>query len=91
MFLRSDEYDPKKAAMRLVGYWEERVRVFGKDKAFSPLTQADALQDDMAVLEKGVFMPVGKKDGHGQTLVLADLSKVKRGEMDSLAGARAGH
>lgn len=89
MFLRSEEYDAKRAATRLVGYWEERVRIFGREKAFLPMTQSGALRDSEAVLGSGLFKAIEKKDKNGQTLMFADFSSDKKGSFDSDEKCRA--
>jgi hypothetical protein len=36
-FLRRTNFDPWEAALRLLEYWEQRVEIFGRDRAFRRL------------------------------------------------------
>lgn len=57
-FLRTDDYDPQKAAQRLANYWTYRRELFG-ERWLLPMTQtgtgALSLQD-IALLKTGIFL-----------------------------------
>ena len=54
-FLRVSEWDAWMAAERLVNYWKVRVKIFGSDRAFLPMTLDGALTEDVPYLEKAVI------------------------------------
>ena len=61
-FLRREEYNPYKAALRLVRYWKARKHFFG-ERWLLPMTQSGrgALDSDMvATLRNGVWHVVEK-------------------------------
>eukprot|EP00543_Licmophora_paradoxa_P003859 CAMPEP_0202443828 /NCGR_PEP_ID=MMETSP1360-20130828/2999_1 /ASSEMBLY_ACC=CAM_ASM_000848 /TAXON_ID=515479 /ORGANISM="Licmophora paradoxa, Strain CCMP2313" /LENGTH=205 /DNA_ID=CAMNT_0049059627 /DNA_START=268 /DNA_END=885 /DNA_ORIENTATION=- len=50
-------------------YWEHRIRIFGPEKAFLPLTQEGALRDDGVALRMGVAqLVVGSTDPDGRPI-----------------------
>lgn len=75
MFLRADSFNAKGAAIRYTQYWKKRLEIFGPDRAFLPLTQSGALQDDAEILSKGILKNTGKKDSNNQVLLFLDLEK----------------
>lgn len=76
-FLRREEYNPYKAALRLVRYWKARKQFFG-ERWLLPMTQsgAGALDSDMvATVRNGVWHVVEKPYPVGFT----DFSRLPRG------------
>jgi CRAL/TRIO domain len=75
-FLRADDYDAKRAATRLVKYWECRVELFGPDRAFLPMTLDGAMEDDIdcfEILRDGNYML--PHDNHGRAVYFSDKSR----------------
>lgn len=75
-FLRADDYDAKRAATRLVTYWESRLELFGPNRAFLPMTLDGAMADDIdcfAILLDGNYML--PKDNHGRAVYFSDKSR----------------
>mmetsp|Transcript_20348 Transcript_20348/g.56179 ORF Transcript_20348/g.56179 Transcript_20348/m.56179 type:complete len:425 (+) Transcript_20348:75-1349(+) len=73
-FLRRCDYDIWAAAQRLCRYWQERLDIFGPDRAFLPLdlTGNGALeQNDILSLQAG-FPALLPKTKLGQQVVLVD-------------------
>lgn len=63
------------AARRYVKYWEQRLHVFGPEKAFLPLTLDGALKDDEVALTIGFMNYTGQFDPSGRAVPFADPSK----------------
>lgn len=57
------------AAQRFVYYWEARRSVFGEGKFTLPLTLSEALRDDFAAIEAGVYCLLPHKDLSGRQLI----------------------
>jgi hypothetical protein len=75
MFLRCEEFDVAKAAVRMGTYWDKKVELFGPDRAFRRLTLADFDEEDAVALRQGgtQFFPV--KDHAGRGLIYVDKSR----------------
>eukprot|EP00521_Asterionellopsis_glacialis_P008538 CAMPEP_0195283896 /NCGR_PEP_ID=MMETSP0707-20130614/2287_1 /TAXON_ID=33640 /ORGANISM="Asterionellopsis glacialis, Strain CCMP134" /LENGTH=282 /DNA_ID=CAMNT_0040343147 /DNA_START=384 /DNA_END=1235 /DNA_ORIENTATION=+ len=73
LFLIREDFDPDKAARRLVEYWNMRVEIFGTERAFLPMTFAGALHDDAEVYRLMVLFPDFRtflpNDDSGRTVV----------------------
>ena len=71
-FLRADQYEPKTAAHRLVGFFEYKKELFGIDR----LTKNIALEDlygnveDTEVVESGLYQILPGRDRSGRTVLL---------------------
>eukprot|EP00980_Cylindrotheca_fusiformis_P009824 scaffold2164_cov106-Cylindrotheca_fusiformis.AAC.7 len=76
MFLRCEVFNADLAAKRYAFYWEQRVHLFGPDKAFLPLTLDKALKDDEIALTKGFFNYTGKVDPTGRSIMFGDPSNL---------------
>lgn len=64
------------AAQRIVKHWDERIQLFGSEKAFLPLTQEGALRDDENALKMSFLCLTGTADETGRQIVYCDLSKL---------------
>jgi hypothetical protein len=63
-FLRSDKYNPKLAAKRIVRHFEQKLDLFGPDKIGREITLYDLDSDDMdALMAGGMQLPPGKDRG----------------------------
>jgi len=74
------------AAQRFVNYWESRREVFGEDKYLLPMTLSEALHDDLAAIEAGMFYLLPHLDLSGRALILFEPSRNTRNgyTLDSL-------
>ena len=83
-YLAFDKYDPWAAAKRIADYWEARVELFGRDRAFRPLlgSGSDGALDagDLEVLQTGNFM-VLPEDVHGSPVLYFDRARLNRPEL----------
>jgi CRAL/TRIO domain len=66
------------AALRLTNYWEERIQLFGPDRAFLPLTQDNALKNDAVALALGNVQLSPGKDSLGRSILV--VSPLQRDE-----------
>lgn len=88
-FLRSEEWNVDKAAARIVRNWEERVVLFGEEKAYLPLTLEGAFRDDMEVLQKGFVQVTQAEDDAGRGILYLSPDNYVKGEFPVEAQVRA--
>jgi len=81
MFLRTDVFQVDLAAKRYVKYWENRVDLFGVDKAFLPLNRAGAMMDDQEYHSIGYIRTV---PGHERLLIVDPSRGSKKSNIDAL-------
>jgi hypothetical protein len=64
-FLRTDNYNPKRAARRIVRHLEIKLDLFGPDKLGKKITLEDLSEDDMESLLSGAaqFLPTKDRGG----------------------------
>jgi hypothetical protein len=65
-FLRAERFVPKNAATRLVGFLEEKLKLFGPKPLARELLLSDLNQDDMVLLRSGYFSMVPLTDSAGR-------------------------
>ena len=68
MFLRAESFDARKAAKRMVKYFESKQLLFGKDKLVKRITYADLDADDKGALLSGGAQILRSKDQSGRTI-----------------------
>lgn len=69
MFLRSEYFDPPKAATRLVKFLENKVKFFGEATLTRPIVLSDLNEDDMACLKSGIAQVIPVRDQSGRVVV----------------------
>lgn len=74
-FLRSTNFEPEQAARRIIRYWEEKLKLFGPEKTFKPLTIHDLEPQDMETIRKGGLLTLPGKDTNGRGLLFTDCTK----------------
>jgi CRAL/TRIO domain len=91
VFLRCEQFNAKLAAERFVQYWQNRVEIFGAERAFLPLSlQSGALdKDDIAALRHGFVRLVPTKDPAGRAILFADPSRQEANKNNRLRTVRA--
>lgn len=72
MFLRSNRYDAKAAADRMLGFFEMKQKIFGNEKLVKDITIDDLDEDDRACLRSGWTQLCGR-DKSGR-MVIAQLA-----------------
>lgn len=69
MFLRSESFDVKKAARRLIKYYESKLVLWGESRLVKePITLEDLSPDDLEALEAGSLQPLGVSDRSGRPI-----------------------
>ena len=68
-FLRAETFDSKKAATRLVGFLEEKLKLFGLKPLARELLLSDLNQDARSVLELGFCSLVPVRDSAGRAII----------------------
>jgi hypothetical protein len=69
-FLRAERFLPKNAATRLVGFLEEKLKLFGPKPLTRELLLSDLNQDDMALLRLGFLSIVPLRDSAGRVVTV---------------------
>jgi hypothetical protein len=69
MFLRSEHFDPQKAAIRLVKFMEEKKKLFGAKTLTRPLFLSDLSKDDMVCLKSGALQALPARDSAGRAML----------------------
>jgi hypothetical protein len=68
MFLRSELFDARKAANRLVRFFESKKELWGDDKLARPITLDDFDEDGLAFLKHGAIQVLPEKDQSGRSV-----------------------
>ena len=71
MFLRAEKFHAKNAAARMVLYFEEKLKLFGRDKLARDIRLNDLDSDDMACLKSGYLTPLPGRDRAGRAVIFA--------------------
>lgn len=69
MFLRADEFDERKAAARIVKYFDNKRMLFGEEKLVKKLTLDDLTPDDLEEVMSGFFQQLAEKDSRGRPII----------------------
>eukprot|EP00980_Cylindrotheca_fusiformis_P029242 scaffold22766_cov131-Cylindrotheca_fusiformis.AAC.8 len=67
-FLRADLFNTRRAASRLVGFFEQKLLIFGANKLARDITLEDLDHDDLAVLNNGHMQFLPQKDMGGRSI-----------------------
>ena len=78
MFLRADAMNPKKAAQRMIQFFQHKLQLFGVEKLGKTITMGDLSDEDRNFLYKGRMQILKEKDQTGRTVLC---TAVKSGEM----------
>mmetsp|Transcript_63133 Transcript_63133/g.186563 ORF Transcript_63133/g.186563 Transcript_63133/m.186563 type:complete len:374 (-) Transcript_63133:611-1732(-) len=90
LFLRAEYFDAKRAAARLLAYWNGRVDLFGEEYAFGPLTvDSGAFDADMKELAMGYPRLSPLKDESSRAIIAINHSGVKRNTFNRRGMMRA--
>jgi hypothetical protein len=68
-FLRAEHFDSKKAAVRLVTFFERKLEVFGADPLARELLISDLNEEDRRCLQSGLITLVPEKDKAGRGIM----------------------
>mmetsp|Transcript_2658 Transcript_2658/g.3857 ORF Transcript_2658/g.3857 Transcript_2658/m.3857 type:complete len:187 (-) Transcript_2658:613-1173(-) len=76
-FLWRVEFDPEKAAKRMVKYWEWRRELFGEDRCFAPMNRGGTLRSENKALQYSLLYVLPATDKTGRPIILMDPSQIK--------------
>lgn len=68
MFLRTDDYDGKKAATRMLKYFQNKLELFGEGKLVKDITLDDISDEDLNVFDNGCLLVLPYKDQVGRPI-----------------------
>ena len=86
MFLRTDLYDSKKAAHRMVNFFEMKREVFGDEKLVKRITLSDLSEEELDLFRSGYVLQHPLPDRSGRPVLFFDWSKydLNRISLDSI-------
>jgi hypothetical protein len=67
-FLRSESFDSRRAADRLVRFFQTKSDLFGESKLTTDIVIADFKEDDIRVLESGLAQLMPRRDQAGRAI-----------------------
>ena len=70
MFLRAERYNVKKAANRMIGFFERKENLFGAEKLTKDISLNDLDDDDKIALGSGFIQVLPEKDRAGRAVLL---------------------
>ena len=68
-FLRAEQFDSKRAAARLIGFFERKLEIFGPDPLARDILLSDLNEDDQICLQSGLMTLVPEKDMAGRGIM----------------------
>jgi hypothetical protein len=75
MFLRADNLDPKRAAHRMIQFFDHKKALFGLEKLFQKITLADLDEDDRELLYGGSMQILNQTDKAGRVIICTIVTK----------------
>lgn len=76
-FLRAENYNPRRAALRILRYLSEKLELFGRDKLTRVIYWDDLGDDAIAFFRRGALQLLPDPDLHGRRILFAQ-GKIKR-------------
>jgi hypothetical protein len=73
-FLRTENLDPKRAAERLIRYFEHKLELFGREKLVKDLSVDDLSEEDLKYIATGFCNVLDKRDRSGRVVFYTDSS-----------------
>ena len=77
MFLRSVEFEPRKAAQLIVKYYDMKQKLWGEDRLSNRITLQDFDEDDMEAFQSGAFQVLPCPDIHGRRITFFNKRRYK--------------
>lgn len=74
-FLRAERFDVDRAVTRILVYWDEKLKLFGEEHSFGPVTLASLQESDIQVIGDGGFSWL-PKDAHGRAVLHGDRGRI---------------
>ena len=74
MFLRADQYEPKKAAYRMVAYFKNKHTLFGDDLLARKIRYNHLSQEDITFFEQGSIIELPQRDQTSRPIWFVDIS-----------------
>lgn len=73
----------QRAAMRLLAYWDRRLKVFGEEKFALPLTLSGALKDDLHAIRSGFMVLLPTTDDKGRAIIYTDSASYRKNDLST--------
>ncbi|CAJ1965311.1 unnamed protein product [Cylindrotheca closterium] len=84
-FLRSEKFDVKKSAARMIKFFDTKMQLFGKEKLCKDITLDDLNSDDMALLKSGYLQLLPTRDRSGRVALMMFFSERKHKVPENVA------
>ena len=75
MFLRADYYDPRKAALRLAEFFDNKRQLFGDHRLVKPIRLEDLTEEEIRLFRTGFYMMLPHPDNSGRPIWISDYLK----------------
>eukprot|EP00543_Licmophora_paradoxa_P001425 CAMPEP_0202457586 /NCGR_PEP_ID=MMETSP1360-20130828/14577_1 /ASSEMBLY_ACC=CAM_ASM_000848 /TAXON_ID=515479 /ORGANISM="Licmophora paradoxa, Strain CCMP2313" /LENGTH=357 /DNA_ID=CAMNT_0049077725 /DNA_START=161 /DNA_END=1234 /DNA_ORIENTATION=+ len=73
MFLRRENYDPKKASRKMISYFQSKKKYFGLETALKPRVSIHDLQDgDLDTVRNGGMFVLPSRDRSGRSMLISN-------------------
>lgn len=87
MFLRSDLWDPKLSAAKIITFLEAKLEMFGPDHLTKDIRISEMKKDDKKSLESGFFQLLSVRDVAGRAIICGVPMLRKYGDLKNLVRA----
>mmetsp|Transcript_23993 Transcript_23993/g.36455 ORF Transcript_23993/g.36455 Transcript_23993/m.36455 type:complete len:483 (-) Transcript_23993:124-1572(-) len=84
MFLRTDDYDSHKAAIRMAKYFAEKLLIFGEEKLVKKITLDDLTEEDLKRLNFTGCIVLPNKDQVGRPIWFFDMARIELQDLESV-------
>jgi hypothetical protein len=84
MFLRSDAYNPRRAADRMANYYTNKQKLFGEEKLVKKITLDDLTEQDMQLFRADCLLELPHRDQTGRPVWFFDMGKIDYESLTSL-------
>mmetsp|Transcript_12257 Transcript_12257/g.29203 ORF Transcript_12257/g.29203 Transcript_12257/m.29203 type:complete len:475 (-) Transcript_12257:115-1539(-) len=84
-FLRSEKFDAKKSAERMIMFFDVKMQLFGQEKLCKNITLEDFDSDDMAFLKSGYVQLLPSRDRSGRVALMMFFLERKHKVVENIA------
>jgi hypothetical protein len=86
MFLRADKFDARKAANKMVQFFDKKLELFGRTKLCKDIELSDMSSSDLECVENGALQLLPSRDRSGRSVLVMALPFLKNTEIENQVG-----